>query len=86
MITLDQGRELTSEFGKLAERHDTDCPDSATFEAPWQNGMCERHGAVLASVAEDSVEQLNIEAGQRLSVGPYLHGSQVYYCRLAATT
>eukprot|EP00972_Heterocapsa_arctica_P114528 16442854-Heterocapsa_arctica.AAC.1 len=58
-ITRDQGREFTAEFEEMADRHDADCRVIAT-EAPWQNGRCQRHGAVLASIVDASVEQLNM--------------------------
>ena len=50
----------------MAERHDTDCHVIAT-EAPWQTGMCERHGAVLASIIDASVEQLNVVGYEEMS-------------------
>ena len=58
-VLADQGPEFKKDFQKEAERFGMRLRMTAT-EAPWQHGITERHGKVLAEIVEATVEQLSL--------------------------
>ena len=55
----DQGREFKAEFETMVEKFGATCVVTST-EAPWENGLCEQHGAVLGGIVEATVEQCSL--------------------------
>ena len=62
-IIHDQGGEFFRHFGEMLKKLGIGCHITAT-EAPWQNGMVERHGQVLAEILA-SIPQIERVPGDR---------------------
>ena len=67
-ILHDQGTEFAKDFTALARRLGADTRVTPT-EAPWQNSMVERHGAVLGEVLAALVQQCQLEGERDMRLG-----------------
>ena len=64
---MDQGGGFEGEFSTLLERKGITQGVVAT-EAPWQNGIVERHGGVLGEVMAAMIDQLQLRGDQDMSM------------------
>ena len=67
-ILHDQGTEFAKDFTALARRLGAETRVTPT-EAPWQNIMVERHGAVLGEVLAALVQQYQLEGERDMRLG-----------------
>ena len=66
-VVLDQGGEFETEFIALLEAHSIASKVTGSY-APWQNGFCERQGALLGVAWSAAVEAEKAEGRQAMKV------------------
>ena len=73
-IVHDQGGEFFGEFARKLQQLGIQVIVTPT-EAPWQNSIVERHGAVLGEILEAMVEQMQIVGEAEMELGGILAAS-----------
>ena len=69
-ILHDQGREFAGAFTAAAGRFGCETRVTPT-EAPWQNGMVERHAGILGEILTATVQQCQLEGGRDMRLGGF---------------
>ena len=73
-VLMDQGGEFEGEFQAVLTRFGIG-PRVIATEAPWQNGMVERHGGVLGEILSLMVDQCQLRGPEDMAAGGHMAAS-----------